>query len=110
MCDVLELSEEVRKDLLPGGGSCVTGPTGELIAGPAGGEEMILYADVDLGDIVTAKLRQDFTGHYNRFDVVSLTLNTALNLPLRIAHGAPAVTVSHDLLDGAEASAPVEAK
>lgn len=85
MADLLELSAEARRGLLPGGGSVVVGPSGEVVAGPAGGEETILYADVDLGDIVNAKLRQDFTGHYNRFDVIRVTLDTTPNLPLRIA-------------------------
>jgi hypothetical protein len=31
-----------------------------------------------------AKLRQDITGHYNRFDVVNLSLNVAQNVPLTI--------------------------
>lgn len=84
ICDALELSEEIRKNLLRGGGSCIAGPSGELLAGPAGGEQTIIYADADIEEIVKAKLRQDFTGHYNRFDVVSVTLNVTPNLPLRI--------------------------
>lgn len=90
MADALELSREVREKLLPGGGSCIVGPSGELLAGPAGGDETILYVDVDLEEIVRAKLRQDFTGHYNRFDVVSVTLNATPNQPLRIVSSLPA--------------------
>jgi len=89
MCDVMELSEDVRQRILRGGGSCIVGPIGELLAGPAGEEEKILYADVDFGEIVRAKLRQDVTGHYNRFDVVSLTLDVTQNIPLRIKPELP---------------------
>lgn len=85
ICGALELTEDIRKKLLKGGGSCIAGPTGELLAGPANGEETIIYADADMEDIVRAKLRQDFTGHYNRFDVIAVTLNVTPNLPLHIA-------------------------
>lgn len=84
MCDVMELNDETRKTILRGGGSCIVGPIGQILAGPAGDEETILYADVDTEDIMRAKLRQDITGHYNRFDVVNLSLNVAQNLPLTI--------------------------
>lgn len=109
MADLLELGRETRLELVPGGGSCVTGPSGELLAGPAGAEETILYADVDLGEIVTAKLRQDFTGHYNRFDVVRVTLNATRNAPLRIvdlAEAWPRTATAAGLEPGALVEAP----
>lgn len=95
MCDVLELSADVRKTILRGGGSCIAGPIGQLLAGPAGEEETILYADVNMEEIVRAKLRQDVTGHYNRFDVVSMTLNVTPNIPLRITSGFETVHGGH---------------
>jgi hypothetical protein len=39
-----------------------------------GNEESILYADVDRGALVSPKVVQDFAGHYNRFDLLSLSL------------------------------------
>ena len=116
MADLLELRPEARRGLLPGGGSVVVGPSGEVIAGPAGGEETILYADVDLGEIVAAKLRQDFTGHYNRFDVIRVTLDTTPNLPLRVVAapeggaGEAAVPGAPDLPSGAEVWPPEPAR
>jgi hypothetical protein len=57
-----------------GRGSSIIGPSGEFLAGPMGNEESILYADVDRGALVSPKVVQDFAGHYNRFDLLSLSL------------------------------------
>jgi nitrilase len=57
-----------------GRGSSIIGPTGEFLAGPIGKEETILYADVDRGMLISPKIVQDFAGHYNRFDLLSLSL------------------------------------
>jgi aliphatic nitrilase len=40
-----------------------------------GGEEGILYADIDLEICVREKITHDFAGHYNRADVFSLHIN-----------------------------------
>lgn len=66
-----------------GGHSGIVGPRGEYVAGPAGEEETIVYADADLGQIVDGKLKQDVTGHYNRFDLFTLELRTSPREPLR---------------------------
>ena len=57
-----------------GRGSSIIGPSGEFLAGPMGKEEDILYADVDRSALVSPKVVQDFAGHYNRFDLLSLSL------------------------------------
>jgi aliphatic nitrilase len=51
------------------GGSNIISPSGEVLAGPAGPGDEIIYADANFEDIVTAKLVHDFAGHYQRFDV-----------------------------------------
>lgn len=51
------------------GNSCIISPTGKIIAGPLEAEEGILYADIDLNDIITAKRMFDVAGHYARPDV-----------------------------------------
>ncbi len=51
------------------GNSCIVGPNGKIIAGPLEAEEGILYADIDLKDIITAKRMFDVVGHYARPDV-----------------------------------------
>ena len=55
------------------GGAAVIEPTwGEVIAGPAYGEEAILYADCDLRRGLDAKRWFDVTGHYSRSDVLQV--------------------------------------
>jgi aliphatic nitrilase len=57
------------------GGSVIVNPMSQVVAGPLGGEEAILYAEADLELGVRMKLRHDFAGHYNRADVFQLHLN-----------------------------------
>jgi len=58
------------------GGSSIISPNGELLAGPLGPEEDILYADLDLERAVEEKLIHDLAGHYNRPDVFCLQVNS----------------------------------
>jgi len=51
------------------GNSCIVAPSGKIIAGPLEAEEGILYADIDLSDIISAKRLFDVVGHYSRPDV-----------------------------------------
>ncbi len=46
------------------------------------GEEGIVYAECDIETIIGPKLRHDLAGQYNRFDVLSLNINRAVNQPL----------------------------
>ena len=62
---------------LHAGGSAIVGPDGHCLAGPAGSEETILYADLDLARIAAEHLTFDAVGHYGRPDVFTLTVNTA---------------------------------
>lgn len=54
------------------GGSVVVSPLGEVLAGPLYDEEGILTAELDLGEVVRAKLDFDVVGHYARPDVFEL--------------------------------------
>ena len=107
MADAMELSDDIRATLLPGGGSCVVAPNGEIVAGPAGPGETILYADVDLGDIVAAKQRQDFAGHYNRFDLFQVSLNVEAQVPLRLVQEAQPSARTQAPLDGSDSTGPL---
>jgi aliphatic nitrilase len=60
-----------------GGGSAIVGPGGDYLAGPLGGEEQILYGEVDLDSFDQKGLMRDITGHYQRADVFHLTVNCA---------------------------------
>ena len=56
------------------GNSCIVAPNGKFLAGPLEAEEGILYADIDLRDIVQAKRMFDVVGHYSRPDVFTFGL------------------------------------
>ncbi len=51
------------------GNSCIIAPNGKVIAGPLEAEEGIIYADIDLDEIIAAKRMFDAVGHYSRPDV-----------------------------------------
>jgi nitrilase len=66
---------EVPGDVLCSGGSCIVGPLGDVLAGPARDAETILAADLDMGDIPRARMDFDVIGHYARADIFSLTVD-----------------------------------
>lgn len=71
-----DVDEAFLRDAEKSGGACIVNPAGQVIAGPMpGGEEGILYADVDFSSCVRARLVLDVAGHYNRSDVYQLTVN-----------------------------------
>jgi nitrilase len=91
-CFVLGCNQYVTKDMYPAdlrehpelqalpdemcrGGSVIVSPMGKVIAGPLYGGEGILYADLDLGEIVRSKVDFDVVGHYSRPDVFQLIVN-----------------------------------
>lgn len=51
------------------GNSCIIAPNGKLLAGPLQAEEGILYAEIDLQQIISAKRMFDVAGHYARPDL-----------------------------------------
>lgn len=57
------------------GNSCIINPRGEFVAGPVEMKEEILYADLDLNEILAAKRMFDVAGHYARPDVFSFSVN-----------------------------------
>lgn len=67
----LPMGEELDKqpDILSRGGSVIVNPLGHVVAGPLFGEEGILYADLEMGQVVRGKLDFDVVGHYNRPDI-----------------------------------------
>lgn len=91
-CFVLGCNQFVTKDMyppdLPGieeletwphimsrGGSVIVSPLGNVLAGPLFDREGILYAQLDLQEVVRGKLDLDVIGHYARPDVFQLTVN-----------------------------------
>ncbi len=85
-CFVLSCNQFVNKDMIPEeylikdgikrdknlesrGGSLIVSPVGEILAGPLWDQEGILYAELDLNEVVRGKFDFDVAGHYNRPDV-----------------------------------------
>ena len=57
------------------GGSVIVSPMGEVIAGPLYNKEGLVFAEIDLDDIVRARYDMDPTGHYSRSDIFRLTVD-----------------------------------
>ena len=85
-CFVLGCNQYVRKDMypldLPGrkelvdwpeimshGGSVIVNPNGQILAGPTWDQEDILIQDLDMDEVIKARMDFDVAGHYNRPDV-----------------------------------------
>jgi len=63
------------------GGSAIISPLGEVLAGPLYDTEGILYADLDMEDIVRSRFDFDVVGHYGRPDVFTLQVHGRSTLP-----------------------------
>lgn len=57
--------------------SGVIGPNGAVVGEPLVDDEGIVYADIDLEKCIQPKQMHDILGHYNRFDIFDLRVNTA---------------------------------
>ena len=64
------------------GDSIVIAPGGEIIAGPMRQEGGILYCDIDLDKMITARRALDVTGHYSRPDIFKLQVNVQPQSPV----------------------------
>jgi nitrilase len=62
-------------DTLGRGGSAILAPDGSYLAGPLYDEEGILYAELDPSRLLEERQRFDPVGHYNRSDVLQLSVN-----------------------------------
>lgn len=84
MRELLPLTDEDRAFLCRHhAGASIVSPRGKFIAGPLGPGEGIVYADINMTDIIIPKITQDFSGHYNRFDIFSLSVKAGGYSPLR---------------------------
>lgn len=64
------------------GGSVIISPMGDVLAGPLYDEERILFAELDLAEVVRGKLDFDVVGHYARPDVFQLNVSSCPALPV----------------------------
>jgi len=67
------------------GGSVIIEPGGKIIAGPLHQTEGILFHDLDLNLVRTAKRALDVVGHYARPDIFKLHVNTAAQSPIEFS-------------------------
>lgn len=81
--------------------SGVFGPDGALLGEALVDEEGIVYAELDLDRPIELKQFHDIVGHYNRFDVFSLTLNRTATSALGDAAPASATAVPEEASDAA---------
>ncbi len=76
-----DLPEELKKIYVKGkewistGNSCIVNPNGKIIAGPLDSKEGIIYADINLQEIIAAKRKFDAVGHYSRPEVFNFSVN-----------------------------------
>ncbi|XP_037040225.1 bifunctional nitrilase/nitrile hydratase NIT4-like [Bradysia coprophila] len=66
---------DCENDIVCRGGSVIVNPLGEILAGPNYTSEEILYATIDIGDVIKGKFDLDTVGHYSRPDIFALTVN-----------------------------------
>lgn len=65
-----------------GGSSAIFGPDGRRLTDPVdSGTETILYADLDMDQIIKNKMFADCTGHYSRPDLMWLTVDKSIKMP-----------------------------
>jgi nitrilase len=64
------------------GGSCIVDPFGNFLAGPHVDGEVILTAEIDLGQIIQGKYDLDVVGHYARPDIFQLHVDERPKRPV----------------------------
>jgi nitrilase len=69
-------------DWLESGNTVIIGPGGDVIAGPIREREETLFADLDLGEVLSARRLRDPVGHYHRPDVFRLQVDTSPRPPV----------------------------
>ena len=67
--DLRNTIPEDRGHVLSRGGSTIISPLGKVLAGPLYDEEGLLTAEIDLDEIIRAKMDFDVSGHYTRDDI-----------------------------------------
>lgn len=93
MKDVLDLNQAARERFAGDGGhSAIIGPKGQFLAGPVESGETIVYAELDLEEVIGAKLTHDVIGHYNRFDLFQLAVDRRQTPSIRLID-------EHDMLE-----------
>lgn len=88
--DIMKEDVPNAEELLTRKNSAFTGfigPNGAVIGEPLIDEEGIVYADIDLSKCIQPKQMHDILGHYNRFDIFDLRVNTAPRKNITFTNG-----------------------
>ena len=81
--DLEELDKlENQPEIICRGGSVIVSPSGHVLEGPLYDKEGILYANLDLSEIIQSKLDFDVVGHYARPDIFQLIVNENPSFPV----------------------------
>ena len=89
MKDAMELDEAARKQFTGDGAhSAIVNPLGQFLVGPDVHGETVLCAELDIEEVVAGRYMHDITGHYNRFDVFTLSVNRSTHHPLNEIYDA----------------------
>ncbi|GII65940.1 nitrilase [Sphaerisporangium krabiense] len=83
--DTVAGGDEAARELLSRKHSAfsgVFGPDGRLITEPLIDDEGIVYAEIDLSRCIQPKQMHDIIGHYNRFDIFELRVDTRSRRPV----------------------------
>ncbi len=86
---------EQNGDWLEEGNTVIVAPSGEILAGPVRQREETLIANLDLGDVLSARRLLDPVGHYHRPDIFRLHVDTSPRPPVVETSAGDAVEFLH---------------
>jgi nitrilase len=89
--DLAEMPEEICR-----GGSVVVSPLGRVLAGPLYDGEGILYAELDLAEVVRSRFDFDAVGHYSRPDIFQLQVDERPQPAVQYSEGLKTSTESNE--------------
>ena len=61
---------------------CIISPLGKILANAGNKKRAIIYADINLDDIIKGKYDFDVVGHYSRPDIFKLKVNKKTKKPV----------------------------
>ncbi len=77
-----KISKTATKNIIMKGGSCIISPLGEVLATAENKKKVIIYAEINLDEIVKGKYDFDVVGHYSRPDIFKLKINKKSKKPV----------------------------
>ena len=72
---IYDLLQQNATEPIANGGSCIAKPNGEWLVEPITDQETMIFADLDMNEVIKERQNFDPAGHYSRPDVLSLKMN-----------------------------------